>query len=193
MAANNRTQPQTRTTTSPDPGLSTSAARHAEGPSGGRGAWRTGRSWGWRVCRVSAQSTMSSSGPRLTWRQTASTSASAPFRTSRHIHRSKAAENQPAPSQMQMEAAELFSRFARYVESSSNLEHPADRLRRIQPPGQRERRQQSMICPAPPAPQPRHENLPAPARLANITPVPRRKRQRPAARRAARTAGTAIP
>ena len=59
-------------------------------------------------------------------------------------------------------------------------DHRADRLGRIQPPGQHERRQQRMTHPARPAPQPRHEDLPAPARRPDMTPVPRPQHHRPA-------------
>jgi hypothetical protein len=45
-------------------------------------------------------------------------------------------------------------------------DHRAGRLRHVQPPGQRERRQQRMAHPARRAPQPAHEDLPAPARAA---------------------------
>ncbi len=62
----------------------------------------------------------------------------------------------------------------------------------IQPPGQRERRQQRMARPAPPrAPQPGHEDLPAAARLPDITPVPRPGRQRPGTRRTGRAGNPA--
>ena len=56
----------------------------------------------------------------------------------------------------------------------------------LQPPGQREHRQQRMAQPAPGAPQPGHEDLPVPARLPDITPVPRPEHQRPGTRRAVR-------
>ncbi len=52
-------------------------------------------------------------------------------------------------------------------------DHRPDDLRRVQPPRQRERRQQRVAHPAPRAPQPGHEDLPAAARLPDITPVPR--------------------
>ena len=66
-------------------------------------------------------------------------------------------------------------------------EHRADGLGHIQPPGQRERRQQRV---AHPAPQPGHEDLPVPARLPDITPVPRPEHQRPGTRRAVPSEGT---
>ena len=52
--------------------------------------------------------------------------------------------------------------------------HRADGLGHIQPPGQRERRQQRMAHPAPGAPQPGHEDLPVPARLPDIRRYPAR-------------------
>ena len=60
-------------------------------------------------------------------------------------------------------------------------DHHAHGIGRIQPPGQRERRQQRMARPARRAPQPGHEDLPAAARLPDITPVP--DQNTPAARR----------
>ena len=68
-------------------------------------------------------------------------------------------------------------------------DHHAYGLGRIQPPGQRERRQR-MARPARRAPQPGHEDLPAAARLPDITPVPRPEHQRPGTRRAGRDEGT---
>ncbi len=65
-------------------------------------------------------------------------------------------------------------------------DHRAHGPGHIQPPGQRERRQQRVARPAPRAPQPGHEDLPAAARLPDITPVPRPEHQRPRARRAGR-------
>ncbi len=59
-------------------------------------------------------------------------------------------------------------------------------LGRVQPPGQRESRQQRMAHPAPRAPQPGHEDLPAAARLPDITPVPRPEHQQPGTQRAGR-------
>src|SRR6516165_10799313 len=55
--------------------------------------------------------------------------------------------------------------------------------RRTQPPGQHERRQQRMAHPARHTPQPRHEDLPAAARRAHMTPVTRPEHQRPGAQR----------
>ena len=66
------------------------------------------------------------------------------------------------------------------------IDHRADGLGHIQPPGQHERRQQRMAHPARRAPQPGHEDPPAPARLPDITPVPRPEHQRPGTRRAGR-------
>ena len=71
-------------------------------------------------------------------------------------------------------------------------EHRADGLGHIQPPGQRERRQQRVAHPARRAPQPGHEDLPAPARLPDITPVPRPEHQRRGTRRAARARETHV-
>ena len=64
--------------------------------------------------------------------------------------------------------------------------HRADRLRRIQPPGQHERRQQRVAHPARRAPQPRHEDLPAAAPRPDMPPVARPVHQRLAARQAIR-------
>jgi hypothetical protein len=64
--------------------------------------------------------------------------------------------------------------------------HRATGLGHIQPPGQRERRQQRMAHPGPGTPQPGHEDLPVPARRPDITPVPRPGHQRPGPRRAVR-------
>ena len=66
------------------------------------------------------------------------------------------------------------------------LDHRADRLGHIQPPGQHDRRQQRVAHPAAPAPQPGHEDLPAAAPSPDIAPVARPERHRPATRRAAR-------
>ncbi len=64
------------------------------------------------------------------------------------------------------------------------LDHRADSLGRIQPPGQHERREQGMTDPAQPAALPRHEHLPAPPRRPDIPPVTRPQPHPPGARRA---------
>ena len=60
-------------------------------------------------------------------------------------------------------------------------DHLTDRLGRVQPPGQHERREQRMTHPAAPAAQPRHEDLPAAPRCPDMTPVARPQHQRPRA------------
>ena len=51
-------------------------------------------------------------------------------------------------------------------------DHAADTLGRVQPPGQRKRRQQRVSRPADAAPDPRHEDLPAPPLQPDMPPVP---------------------
>ena len=72
-------------------------------------------------------------------------------------------------------------------------DHRTDGLGHIQPPGQRERRQQRIAHQAAPAPQPGDEDLLAAAPRPDMTPVPRPQHQRPGARRARRTGKPHLP
>src|SRR6266702_1205598 len=75
----------------------------------------------------------------------------------------------------------------RHTPTASHLgDHRTDRFHHIQPPGQHKRRQQRVAHPAPPTPQPRHEDLPAAARRPHMTPIPGPQHQRPGAQRAPR-------